>query len=293
MRLTALVLLPYLAFAYPNPNPALTNAEPANQNPIAIDEEHSRGVKAHHPEIPSWQTTHFQARRMFALSSEASLATVFQPSEPKANTDEQSEHQNVDTLAGNPIALPEYYADCIGRSKHKSKHELLELVGEGNPVLLGFNIGTAFRNAAHGSNASLQIDWWHHKSKHHKHHHRKHHEDDDDALIRKSLANLPRLSIIGYIEPLVDLTTSQRHALEKCFVDVHPDTRLWLPGHEESVHGSYWARLVVEKIFWIGGFGDRARIGWLDPEMWHSITKKGSAITDGIGWADVRLPGEK
>ena len=44
-------------------------------------------------------------------------------------------------------------------------------------------------------------------------------------------------------------------------------------------------RMVVEEIYWIGGFGDRSYIGWFDPEEWKRITKE--------EWEQVRLPGEK
>jgi hypothetical protein len=44
-------------------------------------------------------------------------------------------------------------------------------------------------------------------------------------------------------------------------------------------------RLVVEHVYWFGGFGDRARIGWLPLEQWQDVTP---------GEIDAcRLPGEK
>ena len=44
-------------------------------------------------------------------------------------------------------------------------------------------------------------------------------------------------------------------------------------------------RFVVEHVYWFGGFGDRARIGWLPIEEWQSVTK--GEIEQ------CRLPGEK
>ena len=35
----------------------------------------------------------------------------------------------------------------------------------------------------------------------------------------------------------------------------------------------------------IGGFGDRAYIGWIPVEEWKNVTRK--------EWEDIRLPGEK
>ena len=71
--------------------------------------------------------------------------------------------------------------------------------------------------------------------------------------------------------------------VSKCFVKQHPDAKYWLPGN--SIHESEFVRLVVTQVYWIGGFGDRAYIGWIDPKDWKSVSRK--------EWEDVRLPGEK
>ena len=68
-----------------------------------------------------------------------------------------------------------------------------------------------------------------------------------------------------------------------CFVKKHPDAAWWLPGN--MIHESKWVRLVVDDIYWIGGFGDRAYIGWIPKEEWFSVTQE---EIDGI-----QLPGEK
>lgn len=70
-----------------------------------------------------------------------------------------------------------------------------------------------------------------------------------------------------------------------CFTGVHGDSRWWLPGDKGAAHQGLWMRLVVEQVYWIGGFGDRAFIGWFDPEVWRAVT-----VED---WEAVRLPGEK
>jgi hypothetical protein len=44
-------------------------------------------------------------------------------------------------------------------------------------------------------------------------------------------------------------------------------------------------RLVVQDIYWVGGFGDRAYIGWIDAKDWRNVTRK--------EWEVVRLPGEQ
>lgn len=69
-----------------------------------------------------------------------------------------------------------------------------------------------------------------------------------------------------------------------CFTEVHGDSKWWLPGDDRSAHRGLWMRLVVEQVYRIGGFGDRAFIGWFDPEVWRSTKRQ--------DWEFVRLPGE-
>lgn len=69
----------------------------------------------------------------------------------------------------------------------------------------------------------------------------------------------------------------------ECFVKKHPDARYWLPGN--AIHESEWVRLVVEGVYWVGGFGDRAYIGWIPVEGYKSVKEE--------EWRGVRLPGEK
>jgi len=43
-------------------------------------------------------------------------------------------------------------------------------------------------------------------------------------------------------------------------------------------------RLVVREVYWVGGFGDRAFIGWIPVEQWRGVTRE--------EMDRVRLPGE-
>lgn len=43
--------------------------------------------------------------------------------------------------------------------------------------------------------------------------------------------------------------------------------------------------MVVNEVYWIGGFGDRAYIGWIPVEEWRNVTRG--------EWEAVRLPGEE
>ena len=71
----------------------------------------------------------------------------------------------------------------------------------------------------------------------------------------------------------------------QCFTGVHGDSKWWLPGDDHAAHRGIWMRLVVQQVYWIGGFGDRAFIGWFEPEVWKGVSRR--------EWEGVRLPGEK
>ena len=64
----------------------------------------------------------------------------------------------------------------------------------------------------------------------------------------------------------------EREGVDGCFWDRHEDARAWRPGNE--IHESWWGRLVVKGIYWIGGFGDRAYIGWIPVTEWEGVTEE-------------------
>jgi len=152
-----------------------------------------------------------------------------------------------------PIGLMDYLADCEPT---------------GNPTILAINIATSFKNVAAGSNISLSLTWTPPSS--------------SPSLYTYSPASLPRFSLLGYLEPISpSLVDSLK--LAQCFTTAHPDAKYWLPGN--PIHTSEWVRLVVQEVYWIGGFGDRNYIGWIPVEEWRAV-KRGE-------WEGVRLPGEK
>lgn len=73
--------------------------------------------------------------------------------------------------------------------------------------------------------------------------------------------------------------------MEECFLKAHADAKAWLPGDEGAAHAGKWMRLRVREVYWIGGFGDRAWIGWFDAEEWRGVGEE--------EWRKVRLPGEE
>lgn len=64
-------------------------------------------------------------------------------------------------------------------------------------------------------------------------------------------------------------TSDSEDQFRECFLARHPDARSWLPG-QQGFHGSRWWQFNVEEIYMIGGFGDRAFIGYIPVEEYHS-----------------------
>ncbi|KAI1820077.1 pyridoxamine 5'-phosphate oxidase-domain-containing protein [Xylaria intraflava] len=234
------------------------------------------GVNAQgHPsgrQIPTSYESAVLGRRILALTPLGTLATTF----PEADDKYKARENRPDHLGGMPHVLMEYVADCEDN---------------GNPTFLAINVETTFKNVRDGSNISLAQQWtppyppdkriqfsndadpsfllnWLGPS------------EDEHETVPYSAANLPRYSLLGYLEKIENDADS---ALAECFVKKHPDARLWLPG--SRVHVSQFMRLVVQHVYWIGGFGDRSHIGWIPVEEWKRVTRK--------EWESVTLPGEK
>ena len=188
--------------------------------------------------IPTIHESAIQARRILHLSSIATLSTVF-PSPPALG------YHLVD-LAGVPIGLMDYYASCSPYPFH--------------PTILAIDIATSFRNTAAGSNMTLSL---------------RYHPPEDrppsDDIYTYSPANMPRFSLVGHVEAISE-TEVKKYNVDGCFLEHHPDAEAWLPGNR--IHESWWARLVVDEVYWIGGFGDRAYIGWIPVEEWESVTEE-------------------
>ncbi|KAI5276355.1 hypothetical protein E4T47_00667 [Aureobasidium subglaciale] len=197
--------------------------------------------------IPTVHESAVQARRILRLESIGTLSTVF-PSESQHEI--YSLEQRPVGLGGIPIGLMDYYADCEPDS--------------GNPTILALDIATSFKNVAAGSNITMSLRWHPQDGRWH------------------SAASMPRFSLVGRLEN-VDDADVEKAGLAACFVRNHPDAVAWLPGNR--IHTSRWVRLVVEEVYWIGGFGDRAYIGWIPLSAWHNVTQQEIAAG--------RLPGEK
>jgi hypothetical protein len=206
--------------------------------------------------IPTSYESAVLARRILRLTPLGTLSTVF------PSSDSSSQENRPSGLAGIPIGLTDYIADCEDT---------------GNPTILAISIATSFKNVAAGSNISLSLQW----TPPFPPSSRIGLSKEKEGALPYSAANLPRFSLLGYLEPISDGIVKDLE-LSKCFVETHRDAKFWLPGN--PIHNSGWVRLVVTQVYWIGGFGDRAYIGWIPVEEWKAVSKE--------EMEDVRLPGE-
>jgi hypothetical protein len=207
--------------------------------------------------IPTSYESAILARRILHLTPLGTLSTIFPTSH---HTSEHTQEQRPAGLEGMPIGLMDYISDCET---------------SGNPTILAINIATSFKNAASGSNISLSLQWtppYPPRSR----------IESMKNTFAYSAANLPRFSLLGYLEK-IPASVVEAQDIGACFVKQHRDAKYWLPGNK--IHESEWVRLVVQEVYWIGGFGDRAYIGWIPVEQWRNVSK--------AEWEGVRLPGEK
>ena len=179
--------------------------------------------------IPSVHESAVQARRILYLQNIATLSSIF-PSESTL------EHRPND-VSNTPIGLMEYYASC-GPNVY-------------DPTILGVTIATTFKNAASGSNVTLSL----------RYHLPSDAPPSDDPWAYLP-ANLPRFSLIGYVEKLSQEEVEE-YGIRDCFIKTHPEATIWEPGSD--IHDSWWGRLIAQEVYFFGGFGDRARIGFGPP----------------------------
>ena len=251
-------------------------------------------------QIPTVHESAVLARRILNLSTIATLATVFPDTSSSSDHSDEKLRKDDDStirtasnappslyLSGAPIGLMDYYASCPPSPS--------------NPTILAISIATSFRNVAAGSNISLSLRW-HPPSSNPKTSassktNTNNNDDDDDNMYDPidsfendpylySPANLPRFSLEGYIEHL-PAPTLKTYNIAECFFARHHDARTWAPGND--IHESWWARLVVRGVYWIGGFGDRAYIGWIPVEEWEGVTDEeisGARLVGEEGWRE-------
>lgn len=253
--------------------------------------------------IPTSYESAVLGRRILALSPLATLSTVFPSTSSSSggrdtaglNEDADALENRPPNLGGIPIGMMDYIADCGAED-------------EGNPTILAIKIATSFKNVAAGSNMSIGVNWVppYAPAKRIKSSPSPSHnplswvsgwwsatgeDQDEDAAalpphydpVPYSAANLPRFSLLGHLEDVTPPSEADATDLQECFLKAHPDARYWLPGNR--IHEAGWVRLVVDEVYWVGGFGDRAYIGWIPAAEWRGVTRE--------EWEVVRLPGEE
>ncbi|KAK0723847.1 pyridoxamine 5'-phosphate oxidase-domain-containing protein [Apiosordaria backusii] len=218
--------------------------------------------------IPTARESAILARRILTLTPLGTISTIF-PS--------TSSSRNPPGTEGKPHALMEYISAC-------------DPLYPSHPTLLSLNISSTFKNIASGSNLSLAITWTPPPlpppSRSLLSHLNPFSHDIAPQPQFYSAVALPRYSLMGYLEPIPGADDPKSDAgkqVQGCYTAIHPDAKYWLPGNR--IHESHFVRLVVTEIYWVGGFGDRAYIGWINASDWESVTKEEIER--------VRLPGEK
>ncbi|ODQ66233.1 hypothetical protein NADFUDRAFT_45758 [Nadsonia fulvescens var. elongata DSM 6958] len=181
----------------------------------------------------------------------------------------------IDVDTSTPAAFMEYYADCPWVSAtdenddnddddddddDDDNDDRNRNWGDGSPFLLALNMSTSYRNIAHGSKASISIRTGDHPITDH------HVNPSYPGSIVHSPAGSPRVKLDGVF---VDVEGHKKKArVTKCFLGRHKDAVWWIPG--SPVHGSKFVQFKVEKVYFIGGFGDRAYIGDIPLDIYQS-----------------------
>lgn len=149
-----------------------------------------------------------------------------------------------------PVSAMEYYADC-------------DL--DGNPYWLVVDIGSTFQNIHHGSDYTFTIRVGDHPTTDHV-------DPSYPGGIVNSPAGSPRVNLQGTLKNVTFANPLELLKLEKCFLQRHPDAKWWLPSNAVTPHKSHWSKFEVSEVYLVGGFGDRAYIGTIDGETYHSAT---------------------
>ena len=242
---------------------ALAAIATATQEPLAVFDNSDQVSR-----IPTSRESAVMGRRILGRSKLATLATVY--------PDGSGSSRMPPGMEGVPVSLMDYIADCED---------------DGNPTILAIKIGTSFRNARAGSNMTISLRWTppYRPAKRISILSRLaayvpflSNGAEIPDTVPYSAANLPRFALFGALEPIEADSAQSADALASCYVKTHPDAKYWLPGN--AIHESEWVRFVVSSIYWVGGFGDRAYLGWIPVEEWKSVTRD--------EWEAIRLPGE-
>ncbi|GAB7359973.1 hypothetical protein MBLNU230_g7497t1 [Neophaeotheca triangularis] len=218
--------------------------------------------------IPTAYESAVMARRIMHLSNLGELVTTFPPVKSPSNDDLETSENRPANVAGAPIGLVEYIADCEPES--------------GSPTMLAINIATPYKNYYAGSNISLSLRWWPEQDTSFSSQPSYFWSGEEKIPTPHTPAAMPRFSLQGHLEK-IEGDVVDKLGVAACFLRTHPDSVLWQPGND--IHSSEYVRFVPEELYWFGGFGDRSYIGWIPIEDWRNVTVEEVEA--------CRLPGEK
>ncbi len=85
----------------------------------------------------------------------------------------------------------------------------------------------------------------------------------------------PRITLFGHFD-ILNVTQEPREAekASQCYLEQHKDASHWAPNSTESPHVPFWATFNVDKVYWVGGFGDEHYIGWFTSDEWSTAFKR-------------------
>ncbi|CAI5756077.1 unnamed protein product [Candida verbasci] len=149
-----------------------------------------------------------------------------------------------------PVSTMEYYADCDE---------------DGDPYWLVIDVSGANQNILKGSTFSFSIRDGDHPNYDEV-------AENYPGKLEGSPAGSPRVQLTGKLQKIwfPNPFDQKKFDLEKCFLQRHPDAAMWLPDNVLSPHKSHWVKFLVDEIYLVGGFGDRAYIGEINQEIYHS-----------------------
>ncbi|KAK6907769.1 hypothetical protein L486_05690 [Kwoniella mangroviensis CBS 10435] len=142
---------------------------------------------------------------------------------------------NMTDLAGRPFAMMEYHAPCYSN-------------GSLTLILMPISRSTQniFQNPGHHAAYTVSMP---------------------TEGVRSPMSR-GRVALMGNVTTLRDISSSQSEELAQCYTIYHPDSKYWLPGNDNSPHTSYWARLDIDRIYYVGGFGDIHYIGAIPVDLY-------------------------
>ncbi|WEJ97311.1 hypothetical protein PSN45_004861 [Yamadazyma tenuis] len=194
------------------------------------------------------ETSNFVSERIPGEIEGASIARTLVSRESLANVNTFKTISQSGKKVDVPVSSVEYYADCDN---------------DGDFFWLVVDIGSSYQNIISGSKYSFSIRVGDHHI----------HEDvnlEYPGGIVDSPAGSPRIILQGELQDVED-KDGKYGSLEECFLKRHPDSKMWIPNKSQS-HKSHWAKFIVDDLYMVGGFGDRAFIGTIDTGIYHSVT---------------------